>query len=143
MRLSDELSKNYTLILREELVAAMGCTEPIAIAYAAAKASRELGEIPERIRITCSGNMIKNVKGVTVPNSGGQKGIETAAVLGAIGGNADNFYFSDRRSRLHIERNSKLPVDLHDLFGVDFDDFPVICQQAVCLVFNIRYFCVN
>lgn len=89
MQLTKELSQNYTAILREELVAAMGCTEPIAIAYAAAKARRELGEEPEHIRITCSGNIIKNVKGVTVPNSGGQKGIETAAVLGAVGGSAD------------------------------------------------------
>ena len=89
MQLTKDLSQNYTTILKEELVAAMGCTEPIAIAYAAAKAYRELGEMPEHIRITCSGNMIKNVKGVTVPNSGGQKGIETAAVLGVVGGNAD------------------------------------------------------
>ena len=89
MHLTEELSRNYTTILKEELVAAMGCTEPIAIAFAAAKAYRELGEMPEHVRITCSGNIIKNVKGVTVPNSGGQKGIETAAVLGMVGGNAD------------------------------------------------------
>ena len=89
MNLTEELSQNYTTILKEELVAAMGCTEPIAIAYAAAKAYRELGEMPDHIRITCSGNMIKNVKGVIVPNSGGQKGIEAAAVLGVVGGNAD------------------------------------------------------
>ena len=89
MQLTAELSQNYTAILKEELVAAMGCTEPIAIAYAAAKAYQELGEMPEHITISCSGNMIKNVKGVTVPNSGGQKGIETAAVLGVVGGKAD------------------------------------------------------
>ncbi len=89
MQLTEELSQNFTTILKEELVAAMGCTEPIAIAYAAAKAYRELGEMPDHIKITCSGNIIKNVKGVTVPNSGGQKGIETAAVLGCVGGNAD------------------------------------------------------
>ena len=89
MQLTEDLRRNYTAILKEELVAAMGCTEPIAIAYAAAKAYRELGEMPEHIRIACSGNIIKNVKGVTVPNSGGQKGIETAAVLGMVGGNAD------------------------------------------------------
>ena len=89
MQLTKEAMQNYTTILKEELMAAMGCTEPIAIAYAAAKAYRELGEMPDHIRITCSGNMIKNVKGVTVPNSGGQKGIETAAVLGVVGGDAD------------------------------------------------------
>ena len=89
MRLTEELSRNYTAILKEELVAAMGCTEPIAIAYATAKAYKELGEMPTHITVTCSGNIIKNVKGVTVPNSGGQKGIETAAVLGMVGGDAD------------------------------------------------------
>ena len=88
MRSEKESSQNYTTILKEELVAAMGCTEPIAIAYAAAKAYRELGEMPEHITVSCSGNIIKNVKGVTVPNSGGQKGIETAAVLGMVGGDA-------------------------------------------------------
>ena len=88
MSLNEELSQNYSMILKEELVAAMGCTEPIAIAYAAAKAYKELGEMPDHIRITCSGNIIKNVKGVIVPNSGGQKGIEAAAVLGVVGGNA-------------------------------------------------------
>ena len=87
--MTEELSHNYTEILRTELVPAMGCTEPIAIAYAAAKAAQTLGEEPEHIIITCSGNIIKNVKGVTVPNSGGQKGIETAAILGAVGGEAD------------------------------------------------------
>ncbi|HAE80029.1 MAG TPA: hypothetical protein DCG70_00475, partial [Lachnoclostridium sp.] len=87
--MTEDLNRNYTEILRAELVPAMGCTEPIAIAYAAAKAAQVLGKKPEHLKITCSGNIIKNVKGVTVPNSGGQKGIETAAVLGAIGGDAD------------------------------------------------------
>ena len=84
--LTKELYKNYTEILKEELVPAMGCTEPIAIAYASAKAKSILGEEPEKIFASCSGNIIKNVKGVVVPNSGGQKGIEAAAILGAVGG---------------------------------------------------------
>ena len=87
--MTEELIRNYTEILKDELVPAMGCTEPIAIAYAAAKAAQVLGAAPESISVACSGNIIKNVKGVTVPNSGGQKGIETAAVLGAVGGDAD------------------------------------------------------
>ena len=86
MALTREEIQNYTDILRDELVPAMGCTEPIAIAYAAAKARALLPETPEHITVTCSGNIIKNVKGVTVPNSGGQKGIEVAAVLGVTGG---------------------------------------------------------
>lgn len=66
----------------------MGCTEPIAIAYAAAKAREVLNCIPDRCYVYCSGNIIKNVKGVTVPNSGGMKGIDVAAVLGILGGDA-------------------------------------------------------
>ena len=87
--LSKELMDNYTDILRNELIPAMGCTEPIAIAYAAAMARKILADEPEHITINCSGNMIKNVKGVKVPNSGGQRGIEVAATLGVVGGNPD------------------------------------------------------
>lgn len=79
----------YVKILKDELVPALGCTEPIAIAYAAAKARQVLGDFPESIEMCCSGNIIKNVKGVTVPNSGGLKGIDVAAVLGVVGGNAE------------------------------------------------------
>ena len=81
-----DIYDNYTEILREELVPAMGCTEPIAIAYASAKAREVLGEEVTHLNVSCSGNIIKNVKGVVVPNSGGQKGIEAAAILGAVGG---------------------------------------------------------
>ena len=81
-----QIYENYIQILRNELVPAMGCTEPIAIAYAAAKARSVLGEIPEHISVRCSGNIIKNVKGVIVPNSGGLKGMKAAAVLGVVGG---------------------------------------------------------
>ncbi len=80
---------NYVKILRAELIPAMGCTEPIAIAYAAAKARQVLGVMPERMVARCSGNIIKNVKGVNVPNAGGQKGVEVAAILGALAGKAD------------------------------------------------------
>jgi len=83
------LYQNYLNILKQEMVPALGCTEPIAIAYAAAKARAVLGEMPDAIEVECSGNIIKNVKGVHVPNAGGMRGIEAAAVLGAIGGDAD------------------------------------------------------
>ena len=79
--------KNHVTILEEELVRALGCTEPIAIAYAASLASAALRTVPERLSVACSGNIIKNVKSVTVPNSGGMHGIEAAAILGAVGGN--------------------------------------------------------
>ncbi len=83
------LYQSYLDILKEELVPALGCTEPIAIAYASAAARKLLGEIPVHMDVFCSGNIIKNVKSVTVPNSGGLRGIEAAAILGAIGGNAE------------------------------------------------------
>ena len=81
--------ENYLKILNKELIPAMGCTEPIAIAFAAAKARQVLGAMPEEMVALCSGNIIKNVKGVNVPNAGGQKGIEVAALLGALAGDAD------------------------------------------------------
>ncbi len=79
----------YLDILKEELVPALGCTEPIALAYAAAVAKEAFGGMPGHMDVFCSGNIIKNVKNVTVPNSGGMHGIEAAAVLGAVGGRAD------------------------------------------------------
>lgn len=80
--------ENYVAILQEELIPAMGCTEPIAVALAAAKAREVLGAMPVRMTVRCSGNIVKNVKGVVVPNSGGQKGIAPAAILGAIAGDS-------------------------------------------------------
>ena len=79
----------YADILKEELVPAMGCTEPIAVAYAAAKARQVLGTLPERLEIEASPNIIKNVKSVIVPNTGSLRGIEAAAVAGAVAGQAD------------------------------------------------------
>lgn len=79
----------YVQILKEELIPAMGCTEPIAIAYAAAKAREVLGQEPDRVKIGVSNNIIKNVKSVIVPNTGGMKGIEAAAVAGIVAGKAE------------------------------------------------------
>ena len=76
----------YVSLLREELTMATGCTEPIAIAYAGAKVREILGRVPDHCTVYCSGNIIKNVMAVTVPNSGGMRGIDTAALLGMIGG---------------------------------------------------------
>lgn len=81
--------QKYVNVLREELVPALGCTEPVALAYAGALAVRALGAFPESLEADCSGNIIKNVKGVVVPNSGGRKGVEIAVILGAIGGDPD------------------------------------------------------
>ena len=87
--MTQQIIAAYSSILKKELIAAMGCTEPIAIAYAAAKCREILGAVPEKCRVRCSGNIVKNVMGVTVPNSGGLKGIDVAATLGILGGNAD------------------------------------------------------
>jgi len=89
MELTDLDCNQFIAILQEELVPALGCTEPIAIAYAGAHARALLGTIPDRVCIKSSGNIIKNVKSVTVPNSGNMKGIPAAAAIGIIGGNPD------------------------------------------------------
>ena len=88
MTSADKKYQYYLQILKEELIPAMGCTEPIAMAYAAAKAREVLGALPERIDIVISGNIIKNVKSVIVPNTGGLKGISAAVAAGTVLGNA-------------------------------------------------------
>ena len=87
--LEPAVAENFLAILKEELIPARGCTEPIALAYACARGRELLGQEPEHILARCSGNMIKNVRCVTIPNSGGLTGIEAACVLGAVGGRAD------------------------------------------------------
>lgn len=79
----------YVNILKEELVPAMGCTEPIALAYAAAKARTVLGALPDRVLLQVSGSIIKNVKSVIVPNTGHLKGISAAAAAGIVAGAAE------------------------------------------------------
>lgn len=86
--LSQKTRADFLAILKEELIPAMGCTEPIALAYAAARGREELDGYPDRIRAICSGNMIKNVRCVTIPNSNGMIGIEAACALGAFGGDS-------------------------------------------------------
>ena len=87
MKREDNIYQIYVQILKEELVTAMGCTEPIAISYAAARARAVLGELPEKIVVKASGSIIKNVKSVVVPNTGGLRGIEAAAAAGVVCGN--------------------------------------------------------
>ena len=86
MERDSSIYKEYLCILERELVPALGCTEPIAIAYAAALAAEVLGKRPDTIRVEASGNIIKNVKSVIVPGTGGMKGIQTAAAAGIIAG---------------------------------------------------------
>jgi L-cysteine desulfidase len=89
MDTKDKRYMAYLDILKEELVPAMGCTEPIAIAYAAAKARQTLGQLPDKVVIQASDNIIKNVKSVVVPNTGNLRGIKASAVAGIVAGDAD------------------------------------------------------
>ncbi|MBD5460568.1 MAG: serine dehydratase subunit alpha family protein [Lachnospiraceae bacterium] len=87
--MNQDLYRAYVSILKEELVPAMGCTEPIAIAYAAALARKTLGALPETADVCVSANIIKNVKSVVVPHTGGLRGINAAAAAGIVAGESD------------------------------------------------------
>jgi len=89
MKKGDILYQQYIDILKEELRPAMGCTEPIALAYAGAKARSILGRLPEKVRLFVSGNIIKNVKSVVVPNTGGLHGLAAALCAGIVAGDAE------------------------------------------------------
>ena len=91
----------YVQILKEELLPAMGCTEPIAIAYCAARARAVLGALPDAIEVEASGNIIKNVKSVVVPNTEGRKGLEAAAAIGVLGG-----LRGDRKHQLRSQKTA-------------------------------------
>lgn len=108
------LNEKYCAILKEELVLALGCTEPIAIAYAAALARKYLEVKPERLLVECSGNIIKNVKGVVVPNTGGLKGVKAAAIAGVVAGNSD----------LHLKVIANVSDDqIKEIQALEKDDF--------------------
>ncbi len=137
MALTDLKYAQYLKILHEELIPAMGCTEPIAMAYAAAKAREVLGALPDKIDIVISGNIIKNVKSVIVPNTGGLKGITAAIAAGAVAGNADRqlevladvkedeipkiaqFMESCAMAVMKSESDKLLDIDLHMYRGRD------------------------
>ena len=89
MEKSDPRYQAYIQILKEELIPAMGCTEPIALAYAGAVAKKTLGEQPDKVKVEASGSIIKNVKSVIVPNTGHLKGINAAVTAGIVAGDPD------------------------------------------------------
>ena len=89
MKKADLRYRAYVQILKEELVPAMGCTEPIALAYAAAIARKTLGVLPDKVEVAASGSIIKNVKSVIVPHTGHLKGIPAAAAAGIVAGDAE------------------------------------------------------
>lgn len=121
MKKADSNYKAFLDILKEELIPAGGCTEPIAIAYTAAVARKTLGCRPEHMDVYASGNLIKNAKGVYIPNGGELRGVDAAAILGALGGNAD--------------RMLEVLLDLPD--GV-LDETQALMQQNYCKVHVIQ-----
>lgn len=87
--MNSTLYQTYVQILKDELLPAMGCTEPVAVAYAGALARKALGTLPQRVDITVSRNIVKNVKSVVVPNTGGLRGLEAAAAIGIVAGDPE------------------------------------------------------
>ena len=115
MNRENAVYRTYLKILERELVCAMGCTEPIALAYCAATARACLGRLPERILVEASGNIIKNVKSVVVPNTGGRRGIAAAACVGVLGG--------DEKAGLQVL--SRITDDAKEQLGPYMADTPV------------------
>ena len=128
MEKHDELYQQYLNILKEELRPAMGCTEPIALAYAGAKARQLLGAVPEEVRLFVSGNIIKNVKSVVVPNTGGLHGMEAAVCAGILLGEADR----------ELEVISAIPKEQHAALKEYLDTVDIeIKPSDAGLVFDI------
>ena len=128
MKKGDHLYQQYLNILYEELRPAMGCTEPIALAYAAAKATAVLGVVPEKIRLFVSGNIIKNVKSVVVPNTGGLHGMAAAVCAGIIAGDAGK----------ELQVISTVPQEKHADIQAYMNSVDLEIQPAVSdLVFDI------
>ena len=128
MKKGDFLYQQYINILKEELRPAMGCTEPIAMAYAAAKARQVLGAVPDRIRLFVSGNIIKNVKSVVVPNTGGLHGMAAAICAGIVAGDADK----------ELQVISRVPREKHAQIKAYMESVELDIQPAYSdLVFDI------
>ena len=112
---NSHIYQTYVNILRHELICAMGCTEPVALAYCAAVARSVLGEQPDRIKVEASGNIIKNVKSVVVPNTGGRRGIAAAAAVGVLGG--------DENARMQVIAN--VPDEVKKRLGAYLEQTPI------------------
>lgn len=119
--------KKYVNLLNKELLPAMGCTEPIAVAYVAAKAHETLEKEPTRVIIEASGNIIKNVKSVIVPNTGGLKGLEAAAAAGIIAGKSEKYLevisvvSADEKKAIHKMLEKKIIETVFLNSGIVFD----------------------
>ena len=138
------IQDNFIKILEEELIPAMGCTEPIAVAYAAANARSVLPGAPERLEVAVSNNIVKNVKSVIVPNTGGLKGIQAAAAIGAVAGNEklaleviSSVTERDRESLRKFLAEKEIlvkPAGSTDVFDIRVDAFDGEGNHGVCRI---------
>ena len=119
MNREDLIYRTYVRILEEELQPAMGCTEPVALAWAAAKVRQTLGCAPASLRVAVSGNLMKNVKSVVVPNTGGLRGIESSVAAGASVGDADAL----------LEVLSRVTEDQHQAIRDFLDTVPIRVEK--------------
>lgn len=135
MERTNEKYGAYIQILNEELVPAMGCTEPIALAYAAAKAREVLGSLPDSVEIGASGSIIKNVKSVIVPNTNHLKGIPAAATAGLIAGKAEKELeviaeVSEEETVQMAEYLKNVPISVEHIDnGVTFDIIVLVKKE--------------
>ena len=149
MEKQDLKFNTYVQILKEELIPATGCTEPIAIAYASAKAREVLGALPESVLVEVSGNIIKNVKSVVVPNTGGMKGIEATAIAGIVGGNADKKLevisdIDENQKRKIRDFLSKIPITVNQIdSGEIFDILVTLADRENNVSVRISRFHTN
>ena len=121
MERSSIVYQTYLQILKEELVPAMGCTEPIAVAYCAAKARQVLGRLPDRVVVEASGNIIKNVKSVVVPNTGGRRGLAAAAAIGIVAGDPER----------ELEVISEVTAEQQEVLAAFLDSTPITVKPAL------------
>ncbi|PIE90023.1 MAG: hypothetical protein CR997_08575 [Acidobacteria bacterium] len=149
MKKTDPRYQNYLDILKEELVPAMGCTEPIAVAYAAGKARQVLGQPVERVHVEASLNIIKNVKSVVVPNTGGLRGIEVSAVAGIVAGNPDkkleviSEVDNEGREEIKAFLKSKEVTVVPAQSNLIFDLTVTVCSKDSCASVRIANFHTN
>ena len=144
MNKTDRRYQMYRDILQEELLPALGCTEPIAVAYAAANARSVLPGAPERLEVAVSNNIVKNVKSVIVPNTGGLKGIQAAAAIGAVAGNEklaleviSSVTERDRESLRKFLAEKEIlvkPAESTDVFDIRVDAFDGEGNHGVCRI---------
>ncbi len=126
MMLNDKTVAAYTAILREELLLATGCTEPIAVAYCAAKLREVLGGKPEEVLAEVSGNILKNVKSVVVPNTDGRRGIDAAIAVGIVAGDAD----AELQVIANVTENDAAAIQGY----LDATSIKVTCPETPCLL---------